>query len=42
MFLIRRNIDMDIYKMDMWIDDTPVPQRKGRPSGLLMGLMTRI
>ena len=38
MFLIQRNIDMDIHKEPLWSDDTPV---RPKPSPLLLSLLSR-
>lgn len=39
MFLIRtRNIDMDIQKEPLWVDNTPV---RPKPSPLILRLLTR-
>lgn len=38
MFLIQRNIDMDIHKEPLWVDNTPV---RPKPSPLLLRLLTR-
>lgn len=38
MFLIQRNIDMDIRKDPLWVDNTPV---QPKPSPLLLRLLTR-
>lgn len=39
MFLIQRNIDMDIHKDPLWIDNTPP---KARPSPLLLSMLSKM
>ena len=38
MFLIQRNIDLEVSKTPLWIDDTPV---RPKPSPLLLSLLSR-
>lgn len=38
MFLNQRNIDLEVSKTPLWIDDTPV---RPKPSPLLLSLLSR-